>query len=119
MIYFKSGDQTLAVTGLGYSKLVLVPPGSLGYKASQVQVTEIYPGDKVAKHRHIKQTEIICGLSGVCTFVFEESEIILSPEDVLIVQPGDLHGARNDEMKTCRFLTVKLSYLGEDDTEWN
>ena len=109
----------LSSTGRGYSKHVLLPAGSLVDTTAQVQITEISPGEKVAGHRHLSQTEVICGLTGVCTFVFDVHEVSLGPEDVLIIQPGDLHGARNDGREACRFLTVKLNYsIDKDDTQW-
>jgi len=102
-----------------YSKHVMAPVESIqNAENTQVQVTEISPGNVVAMHNHIEQTEIIFGLSGISIFMFESKEVLLKPGDVVIISPGELHGARNDTSDPCRFMTVKLNYPGTDDTEW-
>ena len=102
----------------GYRRGILMPYGTPPDEDVQVQVTEIQSGDRIGLHRHFKQTEYIYVLNGTFTVLFPGSEADLEPGDLIVISPGELHGARNSSRLTSRFLTLKL-HGAPDDTDWS
>ena len=102
---------------VGYQRGILLPFGDKEYHGVQVQLTQIASGDKVSKHYHLKQTEIIYFLEGSCDYFFENATITIHPGELLIINPREVHSTINNSGITARFLTLKISGVLKD-TVW-
>jgi len=102
----------------GYARGILMPYGSPPHADVQIQVTKIKSGDQISLHRHLKQTEYVYVLEGTFTVLSPESEVDLGPGDLVVINPGEFHGARNSGNQSSQFLTLKLNG-SPDDTDWS
>jgi len=98
----------------GYKRGILLPSGNKKHPNVQIQLTEIIAGDKVAPHRHPKQTEFIYFLEGSCDFIIGNRRVTMQPEHLLIIEPGERHSTMNNSGITARFLTFKLNVSPKD-----
>lgn len=101
----------------GYSRGVLLPYGNEIDSGMQIQLNTFDPGKGAFNHKHLQQTEFIYCLEGNLKLIFKDREIIFKPGDLLIIEPGDEHAARNPGNETVKILTVKING-SSDDTEW-
>jgi len=101
----------------GYMRGVIMPFGSGPDSDIQVQLTTIAPGDTVLPHSHLKQAEYIYFLEGTCDYFFGDQTVRVKPGDLLVVEPGEEHGAANNGTETAKFLTFKL-HGQPGDTNW-
>jgi quercetin dioxygenase-like cupin family protein len=101
----------------GYERSILLPFGQKPLPDVQVQLTKIQPEEKVDYHYHIKQSEIIYCLEGEVDFLFKEKTVSIKHGDLIIIEPGEEHGAINIHDKTVCFITIKLNGT-PNDTIW-
>lgn len=101
--------------GKGYRKKVLLEEDELGIPGSFIQMVEFKPGDKVPLHHHEKTKEVFIALDQAA-FVINGKVQTLEPTDVLICEPGDIHGNPVIE-SPFRVLVIKVGYQA-DDTIW-
>jgi quercetin dioxygenase-like cupin family protein len=90
--------------GKGYRKRPLVTERELGIEGSFIQEVMFHPGESVPLHYHERTKEI------------NGEQLVMEPEDVLICEPGDVHGNPVIE-RGFRILVVKVGYDPED-TVW-
>lgn len=102
--------------GRGYRKRTLLEQGQLGIEGSFIQEVCFKPGEGVPPHHHQKQTEIFYALSRI-EFEINEKRVLMAPGDILVCEPGDIHG--NPSMpEGARILVLKKDYE-EGDTIWH
>lgn len=103
------------VQGDGYRKRIVLPSGELPYGLF-VQEVLFEAGQMVRQHHHAVQTEVFMPLSeGV--FVVNGLKVRIGPGDVLICEPGDVHGNPVIE-KDFRIMVLKLRHE-EGDIYWD
>jgi quercetin dioxygenase-like cupin family protein len=101
--------------GHGYSKRILIDELALGIPGSFLQEVEFKKGDVVRQHHHNFQTEIFYALDEAA-FLINDKSVMMSPGDVLICEPGDVHG---NPVIPCdfRILVLKIG-VQENDIVW-
>jgi quercetin dioxygenase-like cupin family protein len=78
-------------------------------------MVEFAPGDRVPQHYHKVTKEVFFALDRA-VFEINGERVILEPDDVLICEPGDVHG--NPVIESAfRILVIKVGYEAED-TVW-
>jgi quercetin dioxygenase-like cupin family protein len=103
------------VPGQGYLKRVLIDEATLGIPGSFLQEVEFRKGDVVRQHHHRFQTEIFYALDEA-PFMINGLEVTMSPGDLLVCEPGDVHG--NPIIPhDFRILVLKVNYR-ENDIVW-
>jgi len=103
------------VPGQGHLKRVLLDETALGIPGSFIQEVEFRKGDVVPQHHHRFQTEIFYALDEAM-FLINGENVTISPGDVLVYQPGDVHG--NPVIPhDFRILVLKVVYR-ENDIVW-
>jgi quercetin dioxygenase-like cupin family protein len=101
--------------GRGYQKRILLAQEHLGIEGSFLQEVAFEPGSKVPLHYHSQTTEVFFALDRAF-FQIGEEKVVMEPEDVLVCEPGDIHG--NPEVpQPFRILVLKVNFH-EDDTVW-
>ena len=101
--------------GRGYRKSVLLEERDLGIKGSLIQMVEFAPGDKVPLHYHDRTKEVFFALDRAI-FVINSETVTLEPNDILVCEPGDVHG--NPVIESAfRILVIKVGFQA-DDTVW-
>ncbi len=101
----------------GYFRKIICPYASSPDHTTQVQLTEIRPGDRVSTHYHKKQTEYIYFLDGECEMTVEQGAVHVQAGDLLVIETLERHSAENSSSASVRFLTVKVNG-SDDDTIW-
>ena len=108
-------EHARQVAGEGYLKRILVPEELMGIEGSFVQEVSFSKGDVVGQHYHRTQTEVFIALDEAHFFINDQT-VVMNPGDVVICQPGDVHG--NPVIPhDFRILVVKINYR-DDDTVW-
>jgi quercetin dioxygenase-like cupin family protein len=101
--------------GKGYSKRLLATEEDLRAPGTLVQEVEFKPGQSVPLHRHKHTREVFVALDHAL-FHINGQEVTMEPMDVLLCEPGDIHG--NPVIaRPFRILVIKLDNK-EDDTIW-
>jgi len=101
--------------GKGYDKRVLLEEKQLGIPGSFIQEVRFHAGEKVPQHYHERTTEIFFALDRAL-FEINGRAVVMEPEDVLVCEPGDVHG--NPIIDSAfRILVIKLDFHPED-TVW-
>ncbi|MDD1746228.1 MAG: cupin domain-containing protein [Methanomassiliicoccales archaeon] len=103
------------IEGKGYSKRPLVTEDELEAPGTLVQEVEFKPGQSVPPHRHMHTREVFIALDHA-VFQVNSQEVKMEPMDVLLCEPGDIHGNPAIE-RSFRILVIKLDNK-EDDTIW-
>jgi quercetin dioxygenase-like cupin family protein len=114
MRLLRSG-RTPWIEGKGYRKRPLVPEEELEIEGSFIQEVDFVPGESVPLHFHRRTREVFIALDRA-VFQINGEQIAMEPMDVLICDPGDVHGNPIIEQRS-RILVVKQC-LEPDDTVW-
>ncbi|MBD3421929.1 MAG: cupin domain-containing protein [Chitinivibrionales bacterium] len=69
--------------------------------------TEIPPGSSVGCHHHPHDEEVFVILEGEGILTVNEKEFVVGAGDVIVNQPGDSHGLKNDATKKIVILVFK------------
>jgi len=101
--------------GRGYQKRPLVLEEELGVKGSFIQEVDFVPGESVPLHYHRRTREVFIALDHA-VFQINGEQITMEPMDVLICEPGDVHGNPIIKQRS-RILVIKQG-LEPDDTVW-
>ena len=102
----------------GYSKKVYLNENDLNIKGGLVQKMKIKPGETVNSHYHKEQTEIFYFLNNNGYFIINGEKVMVEPDDVLTVDPGDKHIAINESNKDFLYMVFKYNY-SEEDMYWD
>lgn len=114
MKHFKC-DESGWIEGRGYRKKKLPVSNALPAEVNFIQEVRFSKGSSMPDHYHKKQTEIFYALASGY-MIINDSEIMISQGDVIVCEPGDVHGI--PEIKTdFGFLVLKIDYE-ENDTVW-
>lgn len=102
----------------GYSKKIYLNENDLNIKGALVQKLLIKSGEKAQLHHHEKQTEIFYFLNENGYFIVNDEKVEIRADDVLVVEPGDVHTAVNETGKDFLYMAFKYNY-SEDDIFWD
>jgi quercetin dioxygenase-like cupin family protein len=103
---------------IGYTRGILLYYNFGPQDHIQVQLTTIESGDSVPTHHHVTQTEYIFLLEGVLTFFFDKRTLVLKPESLLVIEPGENHSTKNTGKTRAKFITFKI-HGNAKDTVWD
>lgn len=101
----------------GYAREILLPFEESRDGETQVQLTRIAPGERVPVHYHVRQTEYIFFLEGVCRYQFGRETVEVKAGDLLVIEPTERHMTENTSSMSALFLTVKVDDTA-GDTIW-
>lgn len=114
MRLFRSATRSWT-EGKGYQKRPLITEEELKVTGTFVQEVRFSPGQNLPLHYHKQTREVFIALDPA-EFLINGKRVNMEPMDVLICEPGDIHG--NPEIgSSFRILVVKLDNR-EDDTVW-
>lgn len=114
MEYFPASREKW-IEGRGYHKKVLLEEKDFGIERSFIQMVDFTPGEKVPLHYHEQTKEVFIALDRA-RLMINGNPLLLEPNDVLICEPGDVHGNPLVE-SSFRILIIKVDYQ-ENDTIW-
>jgi mannose-6-phosphate isomerase-like protein (cupin superfamily) len=117
MKYIKAKDKEW-LQKEGYSKKIYLNETDLNIKGGLVQKLLIKPGEMPQVHHHEKQTEIFYFLNENGYFIVNGKKIEVKIDDVLVVEPGDIHTAVNETGKDFLYVAFKYNY-DEKDMFWD
>lgn len=102
----------------GYSKKALVTKDDLKSKSNIfVQIVKNEPHTNVKPHYHKQTIEIFYILSGSGIFFINNDKNRRKPGDVILCEPGDVHGVINDTDEDFLTLVFKINPT-ENDNYW-
>ena len=101
----------------GYRKHILLDAEDLQCDGARVQVVTVEPGDTIANHYHRTAREFYLVLQGRCQLMVNGERIILRRDDMLLMEPGDIHSLTNHG--SIPFVLLVFKTNGEDDTYWS
>ena len=101
----------------GYRKHILLNAEDLHSDGARVQMVIIEPGDTIADHYHQRAREFYLVLQGRCELTVNGETSILRRDDMLLMEPGDVHGLTNHG--SIPFVLLVFKTNGEDDTFWS
>lgn len=102
----------------GYSKKIYLNENDLGIKGGLVQKLLIKPGEVGIPHHHEKQTEIFYFLNSNGYFVVGNKKIEVKTDDVLVIEPFEVHTSINDTKEDFLYMAFKFNY-SEGDLIWD
>lgn len=105
------------IQGPGYRKNRLADAALLACPGTLVQRVAIAPGDTVPDHVHHTSTEFYFVVQGTCRLVVNGLHNALSPGDMFLIQPGDVHRLHNETSEPFELLVFKTN-ASTDDTYW-
>ncbi|MFN2179673.1 MAG: cupin domain-containing protein [Candidatus Promineifilaceae bacterium] len=110
-------DEREPVEAEGYRKLILLDEEDLHSKGARVQIVTIQPGDTVADHYHERAREFYLVLQGRCELTVNGETSTLRRDDMLLMEPGDVHSLSNHG--AIPFVVLVFKTNGENDTHWS
>lgn len=102
----------------GYSKKIYLNENDLNIKGGLVQKIIVKSGETAEPHHHEKQTEIFYFLNDNGYFLINGEKIEMKTDDVLVVEPFDVHTAVNQTEKDLVYMAFKFNYE-ESDLIWD
>jgi quercetin dioxygenase-like cupin family protein len=103
------------IEGKGYWKRLLASEMDIGDAGTLLQEVKFVPGESVPLHHHQRTKEVFIALDQA-RFMVNGEEVTMEPGDVLVCEPGDVHGNPTID-KAIRILVIKLDF-DPDDTVW-
>jgi quercetin dioxygenase-like cupin family protein len=110
-------DDREPVEAAGYRKHILLDEADLQCEGARVQIVTIEPGDTVADHYHETAREFYLVLQGQCRLRVNGETSTLQRDDMLLMEPGDVHSLSNDG--SIPFVVLVFKTNGENDTHWS
>lgn len=101
----------------GYRKHILLNAQDLQCDGARVQVVIIEPGDTIADHYHQRAREFYMVLQGRCELTVNGETAVLRRDDMLLMEPGDVHSLANHG--SIPFVLLVFKTNGENDTYWS
>jgi quercetin dioxygenase-like cupin family protein len=98
----------------GYRKNILMTENEIGAKGSLAQIVVVEAGSKVKPHYHKQTSELIYVTDGSCLFTINDETFPLQIGDLLLTEPGDIHGLVNDGPSTWKALVFKINAVAND-----
>ena len=105
------------VEAAGYTKHILLDGEDLHCDGARVQMVMIQPGDSIADHYHQTAREFYLVLQGRCELMVNGETAVLRRDDMLLMEPGDVHSLSN--RGSIPFVLLVFKTNGEDDTFWS
>ena len=100
----------------GYTKHILLDAQDLQNDGARVQIVTIQPGETIADHYHRTTREFYLVLQGRCQLTVNGETIVLRRDDMLLMEPGDIHSLANHGAIPFVLLVFKTN--SEKDTYW-
>ena len=101
----------------GYTKHILLDAEDLHNDGARVQIVTIQPGDTIANHYHRTTREFYLVLQGRCRLTVNGETLALRRDDMLLMEPDDVHSLANHG--TIPFVLLVFKTNGEKDTFWS
>jgi len=105
------------VGAAGYRKHILLDGEDLQCDGARVQMVTIEPGDTIADHYHQRAREFYIVLQGRCRLTVNGQTSVLRRDDMLLMEPGDVHSLTNHG--SIPFVLLVFKTNGENDTYWS
>ena len=101
----------------GYTKHILLDAEDLQSDGARVQVVTIQPGDTIADHYHRETREFYLVLQGRCQLTVNSQTSILRRDDMMLMEPDDIHKLVNHG--NIPFVLLVFKTNAEQDTFWS
>lgn len=101
----------------GYTKHILLDAEDLQNDGARVQIVTIQPGDTIADHYHRTTREFYLVLQGRCRLIVNGETEVLRRDDMLLMEPGDVHRLTNHG--SIPFVLLVFKTNAEKDTFWS
>lgn len=101
----------------GYIKHILLDAKDLQSDGARVQLVIIQPGDTIADHYHRTTREFYIVQQGRCQLTVNGQTLVLRRDDMLLMEPGDIHSLTNHG--SIPFVLLVFKTNGENDTYWS
>ena len=100
-----------------HQKAVLFDKADFGAPV-KTQILLVKPGQYIPPHHHNVRTEALMIFEGEGEIVVA-GEKIVSPQETIICQPGDIHAMRNvSTEKPLKILVIRTNDPGKEDMIW-
>lgn len=103
--------------GRAYRKNRLLTAAALRQAGAFLQVVVIPPGNHIPPHAHRTAVEVYVVRRGVCELVVNGETVIMRPDDIILMEPGDVHALTNHGDELFELLVFKTN-AAEDDVVW-
>lgn len=115
MRFLRLGDRE-PVQADGYRKHILLDGEELQSDGARVQIVTIEAGDTIADHYHQTTREFYIVLQGRCRLTVNGETVVIRRDDMLLIEPGDVHRLMNQG--SIPFVLLVFKTNGENDTLW-
>ncbi len=110
-------DPALWVRGQGYRKQQLVDSRMFNRAGSLVQMVIMAPHEEIPADYHEVSTEFYYVVQGRCRLEINQEQHWLTPGDMILIHPRDIHSLHNESDEPFRLLVVKAN-APDFDTLW-
>lgn len=111
-------DPDTWIEGRGYRKNRLLTAEELRSEGALVQIVSIPPGSHVPAHHHETSIEVYYILRGECEIKVNGERYTLTPGDMMLMEPGDVHALTSTGGEPFELLVFKTNAV-EGDTFWD
>ncbi len=101
----------------GYTKHILLDAHDLQNEGARVQLVTIQPGDAIADHYHRTTREFYFVLQGECALTVNNETMRIAANDMLLMEPGDVHSLVNHA--SIPFILLVFKTNADNDTFWS
>ena len=101
----------------GYKKQLLLSEKELACDGTLVQRVVMPPHSIIEDHYHQTSREFYYVVQGECTLTVNNEMLQLTPGDMLLTEPGDIHKLVNDGNEEFKLLVFKTNAT-DQDTYW-
>jgi quercetin dioxygenase-like cupin family protein len=105
----EGADWRRSATGVANTDLA----GQLGAAALAARIWRVAPGQALARHRHVDETELYVVLEGTGRIRIEEESLALAQLSAVVVEPATLRQVFNDTDQDALWLVVGVPPEGD------
>jgi quercetin dioxygenase-like cupin family protein len=101
----------------GYKKQLLLSDKELQCGGTRVQMVVMAPHTTIKDHYHKTSREFYYVVQGACLLTINKQTYRLTPGDMLLTEPGEIHKLINDGDEEFKLLVFKTN-TNSKDTYW-